>query len=73
MEQAIIADTPEKITHFQLLSLRGAVYLESKGMKRGRGPSALSIAKKMGFKARTTQEMVKVLDARIELERRKEA
>ena len=62
----IIADTPEKIAHFQILALRGAVRLEAVGMKRSRGPSALSIAKKMGFKAKTAKEMYDVLTQEIE-------
>jgi hypothetical protein len=41
----MIADTPEKIEAFRLLSLKGALKLESIGMKR-RGQSALSIIKK---------------------------
>jgi hypothetical protein len=72
-EPRMIADTPEKIAFLRLITLRSAVSLEAKGMKMSRGKSALSIAKGMGFKARTAQKMVKVLDARIELERRKEA
>jgi hypothetical protein len=40
----IVADTPEKIEAFRLLALKGALSLESKGLKR-RGRSALSIVK----------------------------
>jgi len=41
---ATIADTPEQISGFMLLALKGALYLESKGMKR-RGHSALAVAR----------------------------
>lgn len=40
----IVADTPEKIRAFRLLALKGALKLETKGLKR-RGCSALSIVK----------------------------
>jgi len=46
----IIADTPDKINAFRLLSLKGALKLETVGLKR-RGKSALSIVKEeFGFK-----------------------
>jgi hypothetical protein len=49
----MIADTPEKINAFRLLSLKGALKLETVGMKR-RGKSALSIVKEeFGFKGNT--------------------
>ena len=38
------ATTPAQISGFMLLALKGALYLESKGMKR-RGHSALSVAR----------------------------
>jgi hypothetical protein len=60
----IICTTPEQIAFFQLCSLRGALRLEAAGMKR-RGPSALSIAKKQGFKARTAREAVELVHAKI--------
>jgi hypothetical protein len=40
----IVCDTPEKIEAFRLLALRGALSLETKGLKR-RGRSVLSIIK----------------------------
>jgi len=43
-QPATIADTPEKVSSFMLLALKGALYLESKGMKR-RGHSALAVAR----------------------------
>lgn len=54
----MIADTPEKIAFFQLCALKGALYLESKGMKK-RGQSAVKIAKGMGFKGKTAAELHK--------------
>jgi len=41
----MICDTPEKINAFRLLALKGALTLETKGLKR-RGQSALSIVKR---------------------------
>ena len=43
-QPATIADTPGTIRAFSLLALKGALYLESKGMKR-RGMSALAVAR----------------------------
>ena len=46
----IIADTPDKINMFRLLSLKGALKLEMVGMKR-QGRSAYAIIKdEFGFK-----------------------
>ena len=63
--QTMVADTPAKIAHIQLCALKGAVKLESLGMKK-RGASALSIAKRMGFKAKTAKEMLSILEQEIE-------
>jgi len=52
MENTIVCDTPEKIAFFNLCALRGALRLESAGLK-SRGKSAVSIAKKAGFKGKT--------------------
>ena len=50
MSNLIIADTPDKINMFRLLSLKGALKLEMVGMKR-RGRSAYAIIKdEFGFK-----------------------
>jgi hypothetical protein len=56
-DQNAVADTPEKIRAFMLLSLKGALTLEAKGMKR-RGRSALSVIKAEfpQIKARTAAE-----------------
>jgi len=46
----IIADTPEKVNAFRLLALKGALKLETLGMK-SRGYSAYKIVKEeFGFK-----------------------
>jgi len=42
--QTTIATAPQQIGGFMLLALKGALYLESKGMKR-RGHSALAVAR----------------------------
>lgn len=58
------ADTPEQIAFFQLCSLRAALRMEAAGMK-SRGKSALSIVKKMGYKAKTAQEGYDLINAKI--------
>lgn len=64
---AIVADTPERIALFRLITLKGAVKLESIGMKR-RGTSATQIARKeLGLKARATHaEVIAALQSRID-------
>jgi len=44
-DELIVIDTPDGIAFASLLALRGAVNLESKGLKRSRRPSALAIAR----------------------------
>lgn len=51
--QAAILDTPEQIARYSLAVLRTRLKLENAGMK-GRGPSALSVAKRMGYKGTRT-------------------
>lgn len=47
----LIADNPSDINAFRLLALKGALKLESKGLKMSRGRSALSVVKaEFGFK-----------------------
>lgn len=44
-------NTPEQIARYRLLVLKQTLWLETRGMKRGRGPSSYSIVKKeFGFK-----------------------
>ena len=51
-----IITTPEDISAYRLLAIKGALKLESLGMT-SRGPSALSIVRKEhGIKARTAKD-----------------
>ena len=60
---AIVLDAPAQINAFRLLSLRGALKLESVGLKR-RGPSALTLVKKeTGIKARTAKDALPLFEA----------
>ena len=53
-----MCDTPETISAFCLLALKGALKMESIGMKR-RGESAFHQAKRItGLKARTALELL---------------
>jgi len=64
MEHMITADTPTQIALFRLLSLRGALKLETLGMKR-RGQSVYSILKQeYGFKG-SKQSVLTQLEQKI--------
>ena len=64
MEHTITADTPTQIALFRLLSLRGALKLETLGMKR-RGQSVYSILKQeYGFKG-SKQSVLTQLEQKI--------
>ena len=58
-------DKPEQIEAFRLLALKGALKLETKGMKMSRGQSAYSIVKQMtglkGNKQRVYDQYVELL------------
>ena len=61
----IVLDTPAQINAFRLLALRGALKMESVGMKR-RGPSALTLVKKeTGIKARTAKDALPLFEAHL--------
>jgi len=63
--ETIILDTPAQINAFRLLALRGALKMESVGMKR-RGPSALTLVKKeTGIKARTAKDALPLFEAHL--------
>ena len=63
--ETIVLDTPAQIIAFRLLSLRGALKLESVGLKR-RGPSALTLVKKeTGIKARTAKDALPLFEAHL--------
>ena len=53
------ASTPEEIEAYRLLALRGALKLESVGLKASKGKSAFSIVKKMtGLPGRSAKELL---------------
>jgi len=65
METIVLLDTPAHINVFRLLALRGALKLESVGLKR-RGPSALTLVKKeTGIKARTAKDALPLFEAHL--------
>jgi len=65
MDKTIAFTTPAQIDAFRLLTLRGALKLESVGLKR-RGPSALTLVKKeTGIKARTAKEALPLFEAHL--------
>ena len=56
-ESLIVLDTPEQIAAYRYLAMRGALHLETKGMKMSRGVSIYALCKKdLGFKG--TKESV---------------
>tara|TARA_R100000781_G_scaffold107107_1_gene71251 strand:- start:376 stop:597 length:222 start_codon:yes stop_codon:yes gene_type:complete len=61
----IVLDTPEDINMFRMLSLKGALSLEVKGMKR-RGRSAYSIVKEefglKGNKQRVLEQFTAIVE-----------
>lgn len=59
----MIADTPHLIRGYQLLALKGALKLESLGMHRSHGPSALAMVKMLGIKARTAKKALPLFEA----------
>ncbi len=54
MNNTIICDTPEKINAFRLLALKGALKLETLGMKHSRGSVYAAIKKEFGLKGSKT-------------------
>lgn len=50
----IVIDTPEGIEAYRLLAIRGALKLETVGLRHSRG-SALALVRAMGIKARTAK------------------
>jgi hypothetical protein len=55
MDEGFMIDSPEGIKAYALLALRARLQLEAKGLKMSRGPSALSIVRGMGIRARTAK------------------
>lgn len=63
--QNIILDTPAQIEAAQVLALRAALRLETRGLKR-RGRSATTIVREMGLtKARTASKALEDVNAYI--------
>ena len=54
-----ILDTPKDIAHFMLATLKGSLYLESKGMKR-RGVSARKQAAALGYTGNVGEQIAKI-------------
>lgn len=61
------ADTPEIIHGYMLLALKGALKLESLGIRR-KGPSALAMVKMLGIKARTAKAALPLFEAKLRQE-----
>lgn len=61
----VAINTPEKIALWRLLTLKQALILEIKGMKRSRGPTAYSILKKeYGYKG-SRQAVLDVINTQL--------
>lgn len=57
--RAVILDTPDGISYARLASCKGAVRLESKGMKMSRGVNVTKMMRQeLGLKARAPHEEV---------------
>jgi hypothetical protein len=55
-DKAIVVDTPHGIAHFRLLSIKGRVKLESKGIRHSSGAIRPRIAAEFGLKPRDSYE-----------------
>lgn len=65
-DRGIIVDTPEAISLFTWLSLRGAVRLESLGMKRRGVPARKIACERLGLKPRTKiEDVMKAIEEKI--------
>lgn len=64
MNEGFVIDTPEGIEAYRLLAIKAKLKLESLGIKF-RGPSALSIVKGMGIKARTAKAALPLYEAHL--------
>ena len=61
-------NTPEGIHAYRMLALKGALKLESLGMRRSNGPSALAMVKELGIKARTAKAALPLFEAKLRQE-----
>ena len=59
MNDAIICDTPDKILAYQLLAMKGALKLETLGMKHSRGSVAATVRRLIGSRTRNKVELLK--------------
>lgn len=64
----MIADTPDSIQAYRMLALKGALKLESLGMRRSHGQSALGIVNALGIKARTANAALPLFEAKLRQE-----
>lgn len=66
--EAIIINTPDGIAFARLASMKGAVKLESRGMKMSRGLNVTAMARKeLGLKARAPHaEVIATLEAKMQ-------
>lgn len=60
-----VIDTPEGIKFYRLVSMRGAIRLEAKGMRMSRGSVTARAKREFGIKGNRT-EVLAFLDAEIE-------
>lgn len=67
MSEPIILNTPEAISYARLASMKGAVKLESVGMKMRRGVNVTAMARKeFGLKARAPhKEVIAAIEAKM--------
>ena len=61
-------NTPDGIHAYRMLAIKGALKLESLGMRRSHGPSALSMVKALGIKARTAKAALPLFEAHLKAE-----
>ena len=58
-DKAIMCSTPESVSLFRLLSLKGMVKMEARGMKMSRGVNATAVVRKeLGLKPRAPHALV---------------
>lgn len=58
MKNSIVCDTPDKIFAFQLLAMRGALKLETLGLKHSRGSVSNSVRRFTGTRTRDKKKLL---------------
>jgi len=58
MNQSIICDTPESIMAFRLLAMRGALKLETKGLRHSRGSVANSVRHMLNSRTKNKEKLL---------------